>query len=216
VKEKRINIDKIDHSKDLIWEALGISEEEFKLALEEVSIRDMVASVANNFSEEELLEALKRCSIYSEAIAFLWKRKNRTYITLEEFLSTFIALKELKKFKEEKELEDTVRMVLFILFRDEGIAFALTPILTAKLIAEQEIFKEVVKLVRERGEGKDEDEKTTSIKIDLIREIQRLKPSVAPEVKAEFEEYLRRWKEGMIQKILKAKNIQELKKALLS
>jgi hypothetical protein len=214
VKEKKIDLKKIDHSKDKISEALGISQEEFRLAMKEVfpSIGNAAAKIIKNFSMEELSEAIERYSLYSEAIVFLWSKKKRTYLTLEEFVATLFVLQRLKELKEK--LENIVRMVLFTLFRDEEIALVLTPLVALKAEEEKEIFEKIVKLIREKGAQGDEE--LEFIKIDLLREIERFKPSVHPEIREEFEECLRRWKEGMIQKILNAKNIQELKKVLLS
>jgi cobalamin biosynthesis Mg chelatase CobN len=219
VEGKEIDLDQIDHSKINILEALGISKEELERAAKERSLPNAVKNISNIFSPEELREALEKSLTISEVITYLWKKKGRTRIKVEEALATLIVLKELEKLekrqKEEEELRDIVRMVLLLLFKDERLAFFLAPVILSKIKEEKERLKKIVTLVKEREEG-EEDEELTFIKVDLIREIEGWNPIVHPDVRPEFEAYVRNWKEKTIQKILEAKSIGELKKALLS
>jgi hypothetical protein len=226
-RERRIDLNNIDHQKENISDVIGISEREFQKIIEEIfsdSLKLQSDIEKLRFSEEEIKTALNAPS-WSEAIAYIWEKRGQTNISLEEFFLTLILLKE-EKSREERLL--SLKMI------SRGLASIMASAIeemnqqeeTQRIIemikanGTEVLFgtRECIKLVRKNEENRC-PAKLGCIKLTLIQNLENLKlpfPIIFEEVETEIEDCLKNWKRKTIEKILKAKDIDELKAALVS
>jgi len=97
--EKKIPLDKIDHTKEELSETIGISKLEFLENVHKVYQEDKPEKLIEKlgFSANEVIEALENTQKLSEAIAMLWKNKGRTEISVKEFAQTLVLLRSIRK-----------------------------------------------------------------------------------------------------------------------
>jgi len=99
MEEKKIPLDRIDHTKQEINEAIGITRLELLESVQEISSKDNPETLIKKlgFSIEEILVALNNAQKVSKAIEVLWKSRGRKEISLREFIQTFILINTVKE-----------------------------------------------------------------------------------------------------------------------
>jgi DNA-binding transcriptional MerR regulator len=96
--EKKIPLDKIDHTKEKLRETIGLSKEEYQKSLSQIHGETSERLLEKlGFSIEEIVKALNNSRKFSEAIQFLWRNKGRKEISLREFLETAVLLKGIRE-----------------------------------------------------------------------------------------------------------------------
>ena len=99
--EKIIVLEKIDHSKNDINEALGVTEEEFKesaigiLMGTEEDAKKFLAKV-QPVSSDKLIVLIKKYRIRTQQVVAFWKKRNYDQVTLKEFVKTMYFLGRFK------------------------------------------------------------------------------------------------------------------------
>lgn len=105
MKERLISLDEIKYD-GTIWEAVGVSEEEFHQCETSICREDNVGTLAQRLglnSREEIEsfgEALSSKNVVEATIAW-WKKRGRKEITLEEYIGTLLFIQGLEDFEEQ-------------------------------------------------------------------------------------------------------------------
>jgi hypothetical protein len=96
--ERKIDLNRIDHSKERLFETIGISRLEFLEDIQKIQEENKPEELADKlgFSADEVIEALKNTQKLSEAIVRLWKNKGRQKISLKEFIQTAVLINRIK------------------------------------------------------------------------------------------------------------------------
>lgn len=201
--EKKIPLDKIDHTKEELNETIGLSKLEFRENLYRIYQKETPETLIEKlgFSIEEIVKALNNSRKFSEAIQFLWRNKGRKEISLREFLETAVLLKGIRE----------------------------SPEIIVPSLAIEQIHQKIKELVETHGNQVSIDtdeckrwiEKNQNCK-DCASEIGCLKFVMinhcllvrAQYTPKSFEDFLsmEKWIRETIDKILKAKTIDELNK----
>jgi len=139
--ERTIYLNRIDHTKKSLAEALGVPKEELENRLreaEEESPLKTEAEIENlGFSKEELEGAITKSKTFSEILANLWKKRGREEISLKECAYTLIIVnKEIASSRDERSKVSGI---------EEFIETAIVPRI------ESEIRKRIIKLLKDHG-----------------------------------------------------------------
>jgi len=125
LREKKIKLEELDHSKEFLHETIGISAEEFsEVFWEELKKNKTLEKLIDKLkiSLEEIVEISFRVKTISQIAAEIWKRRGKKRISLKTFIQTVIlvlsAIEVFRKFKDE--LRNLIEMV-----RAEGTEVAL-------------------------------------------------------------------------------------------
>jgi len=130
--EKIIVLEKIDHSKNDINEALGVTEEEFKesaigiLMGTEEDAKKFLAKV-QPVSSDKLIVLIKKYRIRTQQVVAFWKKRNYDQVTLKEFVKTMYFLgrfeDEVTRIGEEIELLNLITGSLLDLLETMSLNF---------------------------------------------------------------------------------------------
>lgn len=97
----RIVLDDIRHEEKNLCKAAGVTKQEFDECWERLKDTkgECFVEFAKefNFNPNELFEALKKVDYETEAIVALWKKRERNYISLEEFIQTKVIIDFFRK-----------------------------------------------------------------------------------------------------------------------
>ena len=203
--EKKIDLNRVDHSKERLFETIGISRLEFLENVQKIYEENKPQELADKlgFSASEVIEALENTQKLSEAIVDLWKDKGRQEISLKEFIQTAVLIKSMKKSPE-----------------------MLVP------LAEKALLEELVEIVESHGSrvlmntSPCEEWRKNHLsckgcpselgcrKMNLITRCLKMKMSYEPK---SFEDFLstEKWTREKIDEILKAKDINQLNKIFI-
>jgi hypothetical protein len=141
--ERTIYLNRIDHTKESLAEALGVPKEELKNRLREVEEESPLKTETEienlGFSKEELEEAItkSKSKTFSEILANLWKKRGREEISLKECAYTFIIVK--------KEIASSRDERSKVSGTEEFIETVIVPRI------ESEIRKRIIKLLKDHG-----------------------------------------------------------------
>lgn len=94
--KKSILLEDIDHKEKSIYKAIGVTKEEFDECWEKLRTTkgECFVEFAKefDFDPNELFETLKKVDYETEAIVALWEKRERTHISLEEFIQTKVII----------------------------------------------------------------------------------------------------------------------------
>ena len=94
--KKSILLEDIDHKERSIYKAIRVTKQEFDECWEKLEATEGECFVEFakefDFDPNELFETLKKVDYETEAIVALWKKRERTYISLEEFIQTKVII----------------------------------------------------------------------------------------------------------------------------
>lgn len=99
-----IDLNTVDHSKQTIYEAMGIDAKTFDFCVDYIFTKYTPAGLAEKFGlkEKKMMEALSEAyeseNIESKIITKWWKGRGRKKITLEEFVGTYLLLDFIKSY----------------------------------------------------------------------------------------------------------------------
>ena len=205
MEEKKIPLDKIDHTKQRISEAIGIPHLEFLENVQKIYTEDSPETLSEKlgFSIEKIIMALNNTKRLSEAIKVLWKDKGRKEISLKEFIQTFILIKSIR---ESPEMISSMAKKLFLQELIEIVKSHGNQVLIDTPNCEH--------WMKTHQDCKSCPSELGCSKLNLITRCLTIKMSYEPR---SFEDFLamEKWIREKIDEILEANNISQLEKIFI-
>jgi len=196
-----IPLDKIDHGQRAIFDAIGITKEEFEKYKKELEKTLKTEISELGFSETEISEACKYAEYSTEATVYLWKIRGRSEISIKEFLLTTHLVTSFMR-NVEKISDPVNRLVSVLAMRAEKIV---------KEHGDQPLIgkPESEKWLTEHGSCKGCPSEVACGKVKLISIILHTPQIYEPNSFQDFLE-MQKWMKETINKILGAKTLKEL------
>jgi len=103
-EERQIQFNEIDHSKEYLYDAIGITLEELEKYEKEVS-NDSTETLMMKlgFTEKEIIEALEETQTLSEIIVLLWEARGKKEVSVKKYIATAVLIAKMgRKIEKEK------------------------------------------------------------------------------------------------------------------